>query len=217
MGKSDVIRILGRANSSNVWKPLWVLEELGLPYERSDAGMEHGVVDTPEYRALNPNGRIPSLRHGDFELWESNSICRYLCLLAGGDAKGLYPAEPAKRASVDRWMDWQLSTVSPAERDLFWTMVRTPEEKRDMTAVRNAVTNSAKCWAILEDRLQDGRPYIDGDTLTLADIILGCYARRWFGPEVKVPDMPEFSLLEVWFERIGERPGFRKFVAPKLF
>ncbi|WP_421993784.1 glutathione S-transferase family protein [Roseococcus sp.] len=214
---NDVIRILGRANSTNVWKPLWVLEELGLPYERSDAGMEHGVVDSPDYRALNPNGRVPSLRHGDVELWESNSICRYLCLLAGGDAKGLYPTEPGKRASVDRWMDWQLSTLSPAERDLFWGMVRTPDDKRDMTAVRNAVTNSAKCWAILEQRLRDGRRYIDGDTLTLADIILGCFARRWFGPEVRVPGMPEFPALQTWFERLGERPGFQKFVAPKLF
>ncbi|WP_424810392.1 glutathione S-transferase family protein [Roseococcus sp. YIM B11640] len=212
-----MIHILGRANSTNVWKPLWVLEELGLPYERSDAGMEHGVVDTPEYRALNPNGRIPSLRHDGIELWESNSICRYLCLLAGGDAKGLYPAAPAARASVDRWLDWQLSTLSPAERDLFWGMVRTPAEKRDMKAVAAAVTNSARCWAILEDRLKDGRLYIEGDTLTLADIILGCFARRWFGEEVRVPGMPEFPRLAAWFARIGERPGFRRFVAPKLF
>ena len=212
-----MIQILGRANSSNVWKPLWVLEELGLHYQRLDAGMEHGVVDTPEYRALNPNGRIPSLRHGDVELWESNSICRYLCLLAGRDAKGLYPTAPAARASVDRWLDWQLSTLSPAERGLFWGMVRTPAEKRDMKAVHAAVTASAKCWAILDARLADGRPYLEGQALTLADIVLGCMARRWFGPEVRVEGMPEFVPLSAWFVRIGERPGFRKWVAPKLF
>lgn len=212
-----MIQIYGRANSTNVWKPLWVLEELGLPYERFDVGMEHGVVDTPEYRALNPNGRIPSLRHDGVELWESNSVCRYLCLLAGGDAKGLYPAAPAARASVDRWLDWQLSTLSPAERDLFWNMVRTPAEKRDMKAVQAAVTNSTRCWAILEARLADGRAYLEGDTLTLADIVLGCFARRWFGPEVRVEGMPEFPKLAAWFARIGERPGFRKWLAPKLF
>lgn len=212
-----MIQIYGRANSTNVWKPLWVLEELGRPYERFDVGMEHGVVDTPEYRALNPNGRIPSLRHDGVELWESNSVCRYLCLLAGGDAKGLYPTAPAARASVDRWLDWQLSTLSPAERDLFWNMVRTPAEKRDMKAVQAAVTNSARCWAILEARLADGRAYLEGDTLTLADIVLGCFARRWFGPEVRVEGMPEFPKLAAWFARIGERPGFRKWLAPKLF
>lgn len=212
-----MIQIHGRANSSNVWKPLWVLEELGLPYQRFDVGMEHGVVDTPEYRALNPNGRIPSLRHDGVELWESNSICRYLCLLAGGDAKGLYPTAPDARASVDRWLDWQLSTLSPAERDLFWNMVRTPAERRDMRAVQAAVTNSARCWAILEARLTDGRAYIEGDALTLADIVLGCLARRWFGPEVRVDGMPEFARLTAWYAQIGARPGFQRWLAPKLF
>ncbi len=212
-----MIELYGRANSVNVWKPLWVLEELGQPYERLDAGMEHGVVDTPEYRALNPNGRIPSLRHSGVELWESNSICRYLCMMVGGDARGLYPEEAGARASVDRWLDWQLSTLSPAERDLFWNLVRTPAAKRDMKAVKTAVTNSAACWAILEARLGDGRPFIEGAGFTLADIVLGCFARRWFGPEVRVPGMPDFPRLAAWYGRLGERPGFQKWVAPPLF
>lgn len=212
-----MIELFGRVNSVNVWKPLWVLEELGQPYERRDAGMEHGVVDTPEYRALNPNGRIPSLRHNGVELWESNSICRYLCMMVGGDARGLYPEEAGPRASVDRWLDWQLSTLSPAERDLFWNMVRTPEAKRDMKAVEAAVQSSARCWAMLEGRLGDGRDYIEGAAFTLADIVLGCYARRWFGPEVRVKGMPDFPRLAAWYARLGEREGFRKWVAPKLF
>lgn len=211
-----MIQIYGRANSTNVWKPLWVLEEFGQPYERHDAGMEHGVVDTPEYRALNPNGRIPALRHDKVELWESNSICRYLCMMVGGDARGLYPEEAGARASVDRWLDWQLSTLSPAERDLFWNMLRTPEEKRDMKAVEVAVANSARCWAIIEARLSDGRPFIEGEGFTLADIVLGCFARRWFGPELRVPGMPELPRLAGWYARIGERPGFQRWVAPKL-
>ncbi len=212
-----MIELYGRANSVNVWKPLWVLEELGQPYERHEAGMEHGVVDTPQYRALNPNGRVPSLRHDGIELWESNSICRYLCMMVGGDARGLYPEAAGPRASVDRWLDWQLSTLSPAERDLFWNMVRTPEKKRDMKAVEAAVANSARCWAVLEARLGDGRPFIEGEALTLADIILGCYARRWFGPEVQVPGMPDFPHLAEWYGRLNEREGFQRWVAPRLF
>ena len=216
------IVLYGRANSINVIKPLWVLEELGLPYKRVDAGMAFGVVDTPEYRALNPNGRIPSLRHeteghGDVELWESNSICRYLCLLAGGDAKGLYPTRPGARASVERWLDWQLSTLSPAERGLFWGMVRTPEGSRDMAAVQAAMRESAACWAILEARLADGRAFLEGDALTLADIVLGSFARRWFGAEVRVEGMPDFPALAAWYARLGERPGFARWVAPQLF
>jgi len=211
-----MIEVFGRANSTNVWKPLWVLEELGQPFERYDAGMEFGVVDQPEYLAINPNGRIPALRHDGVVLWESNSICRYLCMMVGGDARGLYPEDAGARASVDRWLDWQLSTLSPAERDLFWNMVRTPEEKRDMKAVQAAVTASAKCWAILDARLSDGRDFIEGAKFTLADIVLGCFARRWFGPEVHVKGMPEFQHLSAWYARISERPGFQKWVAPKL-
>jgi len=212
-----MIEVFGRANSSNVWKPLWVLEELGQPFERHDAGMEFGMVGTPEYQLLNPNGRIPSLRHDGVVLWESNSICRYLCMMVGGDARGLYPEDAGARASVDRWLDWQLSTLSPAERELFWNMVRTPKGERDMQAVQAAIAASANCWAILDARLADGRNFIEGAKFTLADIVIGCFARRWFGPEVQVPGMPEFAHLSEWYARIAERPGFRKWVAPKLF
>jgi len=212
-----MIEVFGRANSSNVWKPLWVLEELGQPFERHDAGMEFGMVGTPEYQLLNPNGRIPSLRHDGVVLWESNSICRYLCMMVGGDARGLYPEDAGARASVDRWLDWQLSTLSPAERDLFWNMVRTPKGERDMQAVQAAIAASANCWAILDARLADGRNFIEGAKFTLADIVIGCFARRWFGPEGQVPGMPEFAHLSEWYARIAERPGFRKWVAPKLF
>ena len=212
-----MFKLLGRVNSSNVMKVLWCAQELDMDYEQHNVGMEHGVVDTPEYRAKNPNGRIPTIEADGEVLWESNSCMRYLCLKAGGDARGLYPTAPMARASVDRWLDWQLSTLLPAERDLFWGMVRTPAATRDMAKVRAAVANSAVCWAIIENRLADGRPYIEGAGFTLADIALGIYARRWFGEEVRVPDMPQFPITAAWFARLGERAGFQKWVAPKLF
>jgi len=158
------------------------------------------------------HGRFPALRHDDVELWESNSIGRLLCMMVGGDARGLYPEKAGARANVDRWLDWQLPTLSPAERDLFWNMLRPPEEKRDM----QAVANSARCRAIIEAQLSDGRPFIEGGAFTLADIVMGCFARRWFGPEMRVPGMPEFPHLAQWHARIGERPDFQRQVAPKL-
>ena len=212
-----MLTVLGRVNSSNVMKVLWCLDELGMAYDRVDAGMEHGVVDTPEYRAKNPNGRIPTIEDEGEILWESNSCMRYLCLKVGGDARGLYPTAPMARASVDRWLDWQLSTLLPAERDLFWGMVRTPKAIRDMAKVHAAVANSAVCWAMIEGRLGDGRRHIDGPGFTIADICLGISARRWFGDEVRVPDMPQFPRLAAWFSRLGERPGFQRWVAPRLF
>lgn len=206
-----MLKLWGRVNSVNVKKVLWMLDELGIPYERSDAGMEHGVVDTPEYRVMNPNGRIPTIEDGGFVLWESNSILRYLAMK---HASLLYPADLAARASADRWMDWQLSTLSGAERNLFWGLVRTLPEKRDMGAVMAAMKAAAACWAMLDAHVaRHGGPYVDGAAMTIADIVLGCYARRWFGAEVRVEGMPEFPALAAWYAKLGERPGFRRWVA----
>ena len=112
-----MLKLWGRTNSINVKKVLWMLDEIGQPYDRVDAGMEYGRVNDADYRAMNPNGRVPTLVDGDFILWESNSVLRYLAMKYQSP---LYPAAPAARASADRWMDWQLSTLGPAERNLFW-------------------------------------------------------------------------------------------------
>jgi glutathione S-transferase len=206
-----MLKVWGRVNSVNVKKVLWMLDETGIPYDRSDAGLEHGVVDTPEYRAMNPNGRVPTIEDGGFVLWESNSILRYLAMKHGS---ALYPADPAARASADRWMDWQLSTLSPAERNLFWGLVRTPAAKRDMASVMAAMKAAATCWAMVDAWIaKHGGPYLDGAQMTIADIVLGCYARRWFGPEVQVEGMPVLPALAGWYAAVGERPGFQRWVA----
>jgi glutathione S-transferase len=206
-----MLKLWGRVNSVNVKKVLWMLDELGIPYDRSDAGMEHGVVDTPAYRAMNPNGRVPTIEDDGVVLWESNSILRYLAMQHGS---ALYPAGPAARASADRWMDWQLSTLSPAERNLFWGLVRTPPEKRDMEAVMAAAKAAGECWTMLDAHIaRHGGRFIDGPAMTIADIVLGCYARRWFGEEVRVEGMPVLPALSAWYAAIGERPGFARWVA----
>jgi glutathione S-transferase len=205
------LKLWGRVNSVNVKKVLWMLDELGIPYERADAGMEHGVVNTPGYRAMNPNGRVPTIEDGGLVLWESNSILRYLAMK---HASALYPADPAARASADRWMDWQLSTLSGAERNLFWGMVRTPPDKRDMGAVMAAAKAAGECWAMLDAHIaRHGGPFIDGAAMTIADIVLGCYARRWFGEEVQVEGMPVLPALSAWYAAIGARRGFQRWVA----
>ena len=160
--------IWGRANSVNVQKVLWCCGELDLAFERVDAGMAHGVVDSAEYRAMNPNGRVPTLVDGDFVLWESNAIIRYLTLKqieAGSEAAiSLYPAAAAKRAPVERWLDWILTTMQPAERNLFWSMVRTKPEDRDPKLIATATKASAECWAVLEAHLAHGGTFVEGET-----------------------------------------------------
>jgi len=107
-----MLTLWGRTNSPNVQKVLRLLDELALLFHRIEAGMQHGRVNDADFRALNPNGKIPVLQ----------------------DGAALYPTAPAARASVDRWLDWQLSTLSPAERVMFWGLVRTPAAARDWTA-----------------------------------------------------------------------------------
>ena len=206
------IRIWGRANSVNVQKVLWCLRELDLSYERIDAGMAFGRNHDPDYLAMNPNGRVPTLVDGDFVLWESNSIMRYL-VLAYGKGSPIYPAHARKRAAVDRWLDWTLSTLQPVDRPVFWALVRTPVEKRDMVAIQKDADAEAMQWRIVENQLAS-RPFVEGDDFTIADIALGAYARRWFGVEgIRKPRLPH---LERWFAQFAERPGFKQFIAPPM-
>src|ERR1035441_8058498 len=78
--------------------------------QRIDAGIGFGKNNEPAYLAMNPNGRVPTLVEGDFVLWESNSVMRYLAL-AYGKGSPIYPDAPKRRTSVDRWLDWTLSTM----------------------------------------------------------------------------------------------------------
>jgi glutathione S-transferase len=206
------LKIWGRANSVNVQKVLWCLRELGLAYERIDAGMQFGRNHEPDYLAMNPNARVPTMVDGDFVLWESNSIMRYLCL-AYGDGSPIYPGEPKRRAAVDRWLDWTLSTVQPVDRPVFWALVRTPPERRDMAAIQQDADLEAPVWRIADHHLSTRR-FIEGDDFTLADIAVGAYARRWLGFEGITK--PRFSHLERWFAQFASRPGFAEVVAPPM-
>jgi len=206
------LKIWGRANSVNVQKVLWCLSELDLAYERIDAGMAFGKNREPDYLAMNPNGRVPTLVDGDFVLWESNSIMRYLAM-AYGKGSAIYPEAPKRRAGVDRWLDWTLSTVQPVDRPVFWALVRTPPAQRDMAAIQKDVDAEAEVWRIADAELA-GRRFIEGDDFTLADIAVGAYARRWLG--VEGVSKPKLSHLDRWFAQFTERPGFRQFIAPPM-
>ena len=206
------LKIWGRANSVNVQKVLWCLTELDLAYERIDAGMAFGKNNEPAYLAMNPNGRVPTLVEGDFVLWESNSVMRYLAM-AYRPQSPLYPQAPKLRAGVDRWLDWTLSTLQPVDRPVFWALVRTPVAQRDMAAIQKDADAEAAQWHIVDAALA-GRRFIEGDEFTLADIALGAYARRWFG--VEGVRKPPLAHLERWFAQFAGRPGFAQFIAPPM-
>src|SRR5262245_15362216 len=135
-----MLKIWGRKNSINVQKVMWAVGELGIHAERIDAGMAHGVVNDPWYATYNPNRLVPTIDDGGVVLWESNVIVRYLA--AKHATGGLMPADPAKRATAEMWMDWQ-QTAFPGFGPLFLGLIRTEPEKRDMAAIRAGQENTA--------------------------------------------------------------------------
>jgi glutathione S-transferase len=207
MGEQKPFRLWGRTSSSNVKKVMWLADEMGLAYERIDAGGKFGVVNTPAYKKLNPNSRVPTIEDGNFVLWESNSIMRYLANKYGGEA--FYPVEPAARASIDRWLDWQLAMLNPVEGPVFLGTIRTPPEKHDKAALAAAVAKLMPQWAIVEAHLAS-RPYMAGDTFSIADIALAIFAHRFLhNPFITVPPLPNIS---AWHGRLRPRPGFKTHV-----
>lgn len=198
-----MLKVLGRKDSVNVMKVLWACEELGVAFERVDVGGRFAFDKEPDYLRLNPNGRVPTIDDGGFVLWESNVIIRYLAETYGG---GLLPAGRARWIG-DQWMDWQQTTLHPPMRSIFWQLVRTPTEKRDMRAVDAAREELLQLWPILDDHLgQDG--FVAGDRFSVADIPVGCLAYRWYAFEGI--DRPRWEHLEAWWNRLKERPGYRK-------
>jgi len=197
-----MVRIWGRVNSVNVKKALWCLDELGLQYERTDAGMQYGVVNTPEYRRMNPNGLVPTMDEDGFILWESHSIVRYLADKYG---KGvLRPMDLQPRTIANQWMDWAFS-FQGSVRDAFWNLIRTPAEKRDAKAVEAARVKSGEMAKILDAALAD-RMYVAG-AFSMGDIPIGAEVQRWIRLPMERPRLPN---LEAWFERLCARPAFRK-------
>src|SRR5687768_8702493 len=165
-----MLKLWGRVNSVNVKKALWAAEELGLKYERIDAGMQFGVTKTPEYRRMNPNSLVPTIDDDGFVLWESHTIVRYFAAKHG--AGTLWPTDLRVRADAERWMDWAF-TFQNAMRDVFWGLIRTPPEKRDMKAIDAGAKRSAELIQVLEQFLES-RPFAAGARFTMGDIPLGC-------------------------------------------
>ena len=203
--------VWGRKTSSNVMKVLWGLDELALPFERIDVGGSFGKTDTSEYRGMNPTGLVPTLQEGDFTLWESNAILRYLCH-AHVPGSPLWPQEPKARANIDRWMDAQQTTFNRPMSQVFWGLVRTPADQQDMAVIQQAIQDTAKAWGFIEPRL-GWHAFIAGAEFTLADIPWGVHAHRWFNMDYLGLDRPDLPNIRAWYDRLCERPAYRTHIS----
>lgn len=206
-----MLKIWGRKNSSNVRKVLWCAQELGLDYQSIDAGGEFGLVDEPQYRALNPNGRVPMIEDGELVLWESNSIVRYLGARYAPDTPW-YPADPVARAKADKWMDWTTSSLAVPFRPLFWGVLRTPAEQQDWVQINAAHKQCAELLSIADQALAT-QPYLSGEAAGMGDIPLGCFVYAWFEMPIERPEMRH---LRAWYERLQQRPAYQAAVMTAL-
>lgn len=199
------LTLWGRTSSANVQKALWALREMGLDYRHRPAGGDHGGLDDPAFRKLNPNGLVPVLQDGDFALWESHAILRYLAASYGPD---IWRDDPRQRALVDQWTDWTATTFQPAWIGAFWLIVRTPKAQHDARAIASALNRSIAALRILDAALAE-RDYVAGDRLSYADIAAGVALYRWFTMEIDRPAMPG---VENWYRRLQQRPAFSESV-----
>ncbi|PPU99048.1 glutathione S-transferase [Xanthomonas populi] len=199
----------GRRNSSNVRKVLWCVEEAAVPYTLIEVGGAFGGNDTPAYRALNPNGVVPTLHDGALVLWQSNAIVRHL---AAHYAPALYPQSPAERALGDRWMDWTTSTCAGVFRDLFWGVPRTAEAERDHARIAAALTRSGELLARANAALAQ-QPYPSGEQFAMGNIPLGSFIYGWFDMPIDRPDLPH---LQAWYQRLCARPAYQRGVMTAL-
>jgi glutathione S-transferase len=200
-----MVRILGKATSINVRKVLWTCAELGLDVEREDWGSGFRPPDAPAFLALNPNGLVPVLVDGDVVLWESNTICRYLAGREGRE--DLLPRAPAARARVEQWMDWQATDLNSAWRTAFMALVRQSPQHQDPQAVQASVAAWNRLMALLDRQLARSAAFVTGPTFTLADVVLGLSANRWFMTPMERSSLPA---VDAWFHRLDQREAFRQ-------
>lgn len=195
-----MLQILGRITSINVRKVLWTADELGLAYTREDWGLPLRDPNTPSFRALNPNAQVPVIIDGDFVLWESHAIMRYLAEKQGA----LMPREPQARAIVEQWLGWQATDLNMAWGYAVAALVRRLPGFEDQTRIAESVERWTMKVRLFEARLAETGAYAAGAAFSLADIALGLSVHRWFGGDFERPDLPH---VRAYYERLRSRPA----------
>jgi glutathione S-transferase len=201
-----MLKILGRDNSINVRKVLWLCEELNLEYEREDWG--RGVLSTqsPEFLQLNPNGQIPVVLDGDLVLWQSNSIIRYLAN-AYDKEHLLYPTQAKERFFVDQWLDWQAIELNNSWTYTIMSLLRHSPDHQDPNLLQQGIDKWNRHMQMLDQQLAKTQAYVAGSQFSLADIPIGLSVQRWKATPF---DHPTLSHVDQYFELLNQRAGFLK-------
>lgn len=201
-----MIRIYGRANSINVRKVLWMCEEVGETFSREDWGRGFRPTSEPEFRKVSAFGVVPVIDDGGFVLRESNTIVRYLATKHG--RADLYPTDAKARATAEMWMDWASTDVYTAVRPVFLGLVVKMAGFSEPRSIEAGQAEWSRQMQLLDAHLAASGPYVTGAAFSVGDIPVGLTVNRWFGiPFAK----PELKAVAAYYDRLGERPGFKKF------
>lgn len=199
------LKLWGRISSINVRKVMWTAQYLNLPIERIDAGGAFGVVSTPEFQSMNPNAMIPVMQDGDFTLWESNCVVRYLCEKHSYGT--LCPSQREQRFDAERWMDWQQSELNRASGSPFVQFFRTAPEQRNQALITESTHKMQHWLGIVEAHLAQ-QPFMAGHTLTMADIPILCEVHRWWAVRAVSGDgEPAYPAIERWYAPLLAHPA----------
>ena len=188
--------------ASRAMRSIWAAEEVGVDYELIPTSyLEESK--TPEYLAINPNGRIPALVDGDLELFESMAINLYLAKTYGGK---LYPSDPHDEARAIQWTIWGMTELEPQLIPMVLHKVLLPEGQRDPAVVSNAEAAIERPLGVLDAHVSD-REYLLGGDFTIADLNLaGALTTAHFASF----DISKFENVARWMSRCTGRPSFAR-------
>jgi len=195
------IKIYGPA-ASRAARALWIVHELGIPFEH--VAMEMKELKGPAYLEVNPNGKVPALVDGDFKLFESMAINLYLAKKFNKN-DGFFPARAEDEALCHQWSFWGMTEVEKPLLTVLIDMFMTAPDKRKPDAVAEALKTLPKPFGVLDAALQ-GRDYLLGATFTVADLNLASIC-SWAKP-IKY-DFGPFPNAAAWLDRCLARPAFK--------
>jgi glutathione S-transferase len=196
-----MLRIWGRMSSINVRKVVWTVQALGLTHQRTDAGGQFGIVQTPDYLAQEPE------RHGAAAGgWPVHAVGIQCDRALPVRQTFRWPALPGSlegRFDAERWMDWQQTTLNPAGRDAFVQLIRKPGGQVDAAKVNASIAATEPLLDLLDAHLAR-QPFMAGSTLTMADIPVACEIHRWRGLPLARKPRPH---LEHWYQQMLAHPA----------
>jgi glutathione S-transferase len=187
-----------------------VIEELGIPCERKQLDLKAGDTKTPEFRAINPNGKVPTIVHDGVAIWESAAITMYLGEQFGV-ARGLYPAAGPKRGEAMKWIVWTNVTAGEAVYRRGYNGEWAAPGEGNPKAVAKADADLAELLGILDAALAE-RSFLVGD-YTLADAHVNSFC-DWLRHS-KI-DFSAFANVNAWSARCAARPAYQRIMAGEM-